>query len=201
MLRYTPILLLISSCLSPQEKSIDLLENKSHWSESNYGSNGEISFSNNLLTLDMGDPISGVTWNKALPKLINYEIKLDARRMQGNDFFCGLTFPVGKDNLSLILSGWGGTVTGISSLNNLDASENITSQTLDFNDKQWYEIRLRVTDESIKVWIDNKLIINFDHTQYKLSIRPEVEPSTPLGLATFYTSAQYRNFYFTKSVP
>ena len=198
MIRFTPALLLMVSCIAPQITSIDLLENKASWSESNYGSNGEINFSKNLLSLDMGDPITGVTWNKRLPASVNYEICLEAKRTQGNDFFCGLTFPVNQSQLSLILSGWGGTVTGISSLDGLDASENHTSQTIYFKDNQWYKIRLQVTDKLIQVWIDQELIIIFNHTKHKLSIRPEVTPSTPLGLATFYTAAQYRNFHFTK---
>ena len=191
-----PLTALLSSCITSPNKSIDLLAQPQNWSESNFGSNGEIHFSPNLLKLDMGDPITGITWNKKFPKQ-NYEISLEAKRTQGNDFFCGLTFPVNEDFCSLIISGWGGTVTGLSSLNGLDASENKTTTPLDFENNHWYKITLSVTDESIIVSIDHKEIIKIDHTKHKLSIRPEVDPSTPLGIATFYTSAEYRNFHYS----
>ena len=189
-----PLTALFSSCITSPHKSIDLLDEPNNWSKSNFGSNGEIGFEPNLLKLNMGDPITGITWNKSFPKK-NYEITLEAKRTQGNDFFCGLTFPVNENFCSLIVSGWGGMVTGLSNLDGLDASENKTTKILDFENNRWYKIRLRVSETFIQVWLDNKELIKIDHTQHKISIRPEVDPSKPLGLATFYTSAEYRNFH------
>ena len=189
-----PLTALFSSCITSPHKSIDLLDEPNNWSKSNFGSNGEIGFEPNLLKLNMGDPITGITWNKSFPKK-NYEITLEAKRTQGNDFFCGLTFPVNENFCSLIVSGWGGMVTGLSNLDGLDASENKTTKILDFENNRWYKIRLRVSETFIQVWLDNKELIKIDHTQHKISIRPKVDPSKPLGLATFYTSAEYRNFH------
>ena len=76
-----------------------------------------------------------------LPKT-NFEISLDAKRVQGHDFFCGLTFPVGDSFASLIVGGWGGAVCGISSIDGNDASSNDTTTRRKFDNDKWYHIRL-----------------------------------------------------------
>ncbi len=64
-------------------------------------------------------------------------------------------FPVKKSHCSLVLGGWGGSLTGLSSLDGFDASENETTNVMDFKEGQWYKIRLRVTEKKIEAWIDD----------------------------------------------
>ena len=195
-LKYLIILFLTSSCTSVDKDEIDLLTQP--WSISPYGSGGEVKVENGILKIEMGDPICGITCTgNDLPK-INYKIEFEARRTQGNDFLVGLTFPYKENFCSLIVSGWGGTVTGLSSINGLDASENESTCDLEINNGQWYKIKLKVLDSSIQVNIDNKELINVNTEGKEISIRPEVEPSKPLGLATFYTSAEYKNIKLRK---
>ncbi|WDE96109.1 hypothetical protein PQO03_10325 [Lentisphaera profundi] len=191
------LILLLCSCQSSYQ-SIDLLAKDHSWSRSNYGSSADINFATNSLILDMGDPINGVTWTQELPSKTSYEIKFEAKRLIGNDFFCALTFPVNTDYCSLIIDGWGSTVTGLSSINNLDASENETTLNLDIENQRWYKIKLRVYEQFVTVKVDDKTIIKLNTKGKKLSIRPEVYPSIPLGLASFYTSAEYRDFTYTQ---
>ncbi len=169
-------------------------KNLDGWKNSMFGGDGEISVEDGQLILDMGNDITGVTWKdeKALPKL-NYEISLEAQRVDGSDFFCGLTFPIKDDPCSLILGGWGGTVCGLSSLDFKDASENETTLFRDFKNGQWYKVRLRVLEKRITAWIDGKEIIDVDLTGKKIGIRSEVEPSKPLGFCSFRTKAALRN--------
>jgi hypothetical protein len=169
-------------------------KNLDGWKNSMFGGDGAIEIEDGQLILDFGSDITGVTWKdtKVLPK-INYEISLEAQRVDGSDFFCGLTFPVKDDPCSLILGGWGGTVCGLSSLDFKDASENETTLFRDFKNGQWYKIRLRVLEKRIIVWIDGKEIINADLTGKKIGIRSEVEPSKPLGFCSFRTRAALRN--------
>ena len=68
---------------------------------------------------------------------INYEVKLEARREEGSDFFCRLTFPVNDSFCALILGGWGGTVVGLSTIDGLDASEKETSRLMNFDLNKW----------------------------------------------------------------
>ena len=101
-------------------------KNLDGWKNTEFGGEGEITVEKEQLILDMGTPLSGVNYTGKIPK-INYEVELDAMRVTGTDFFCGLTFPVKKDPCSLIIGGWGGGVMGLSSLNGMDASENETT--------------------------------------------------------------------------
>ena len=145
------------------------------------------------LVVDAGSSLSGITWTKDVPRT-NFEISLEAMKIEGNDFMCGLTFPVGDAEASLIVGGWGGTVVGISSINDRDASENETTKFITFPKDRWYAIRMRVTPDRLEAWLDEKRIINADIKGRKISLRyGEIVKSVPLGLATYQTTAAYRN--------
>jgi len=162
------------------------------WKESDFGTNGKIEVKDGLLVIGVGDGCSGVTWKGAFPKT-DYEISLEAKRVDGSDFFCGLTFPVGDDPCSFIVGGWGGSVVGLSSINGDDASENNTSKSMKFDDDRWYTIRVRVNKVRIACWIDKEQMVNEDLDGDKISIRSEVEASKPLGIATWHTTGAFRN--------
>ena len=136
--------------------------------------------------------MTGVTWTNDVP-LLNYEISLDAMRVAGGDFFCGLTFPVGKSPCSFIVGGWGGGVVGLSSIDGEDAANNETTKYLKFDTGRWYHLRVRVTGTDIQAWIDNEQVVNLVTADRGISIRIEVEPSKPLGLATYATTGALRN--------
>jgi hypothetical protein len=125
---------------------------------------------------------------------MNYEISLEAMRLEGADFFCGLTFPVGKAACTLVVGGWGGMVVGISNIDRLDASQNETTQEMQFDDRRWYRIRARVTEQKIEAWIDDEKRIDFATTGRVLSLRPgDIQKSLPLGIATYMTRAAVRD--------
>lgn len=163
------------------------------WTPTNFGGEGEVTVEDGQIQLQQGSDLSGITWTgDAIPKS-NYEISLEAQRVDGGDFFCGLTVPVKDSPCSLIVGGWGGGVVGLSSLNGLDASENETTTYRAFKKKQWYKIRLRVSDTHIQAWIDDERVVNADIRGKKISIRPEVELSKPLGISSYATVAAIRN--------
>lgn len=162
------------------------------WEITNFGPQGPVYVSGNEIILGMGDGCTGITWKRAFPRT-GYEVTLDAKRIAGNDFFCGMTFPVGKSPCTLIVGGWGGATVGLSSIDGRDASENETTKIISFEKERWYHIRLIVTDESIKSWIDSVKVIDFTIGNKKLSIRPEVELSRPFGIASWTTTAAIRN--------
>ena len=172
------------------------------WKSSEFGGDGEISVEEGKLLLDFGNDLTGVTWKdaKVLPK-VNYEITLEAQRVEGSDFFCGLTFPIKDDPCSLILGGWGGTVCGLSSLDFKDASENESTSFREFKNGQWYKIRLRVLEKRLTAWIDDKQILDVDISGKKISIRSEVDPCKPLGLCSWRTKAALRNILLKEIEP
>jgi len=152
------------------------------------------------IVAETGVFLTGITWQDAagLPRT-NYEISLEAMKLDGSDFFCGLTFPVGKSACSFILGGWGGSVVGLSSIDHNDASENETSQARDFTPNRWYRIRVRVTDEKIEAWIDDEQLINLEIKDRRIDVRGgEIEKSVPLGLAAYQTKAAWRGIHLRR---
>jgi len=162
------------------------------WKSTPFGGEGEVAAGDGLLRIGMGADLSGVTWQGTFPRQ-SFELALDARRVEGNDFFCGLTFPVGDDHCSLILGGWGGAVVGLSSIDGRDAANNGTTDVIPFDNGRWYAVRVRVTPERIGCWLDGKQVIDQPLEGHAISVRQEVEPSQPLGIATYATTAEFRN--------
>ena len=110
-----------------------------NWSKTDYAGKGEIFIDNNqTLVMEMGATLSGIHWTGDDLPVENYEISLQARRTMGSDFFCGLTFPYKDSHATLILGGWGGSLIGISSIDDFDASENETGDAYIFEEKEWY---------------------------------------------------------------
>ena len=150
---------------------------------------------NGSLVLEMGAELSGVHWKgkTELPK-INYEVSLQAKRTMGSDFFCGLTFPFKESHATLVLGGWGGSLIGISSLDDFDASENDTGDAYVFEDGKWYDVRLRVTEAKLQVWLNDKMVIDTDVEGRKVSMRfGEIEMSVPFGICTYATTGVIRD--------
>jgi hypothetical protein len=162
------------------------------WKETLFAGRGEIECRSGLMVFNMGDPFTGLNWTNEVPQ-INYEVALDAMRVTGSDFFCGLTVPDGDSFCSLIVGGWGGSLVGISSLDGMDASENETMKFVSFESGRWYRIRLRITEGRIEGWLDDKKLIDANTTGKKISLRPgDIEMSKPFGLASWQTTAAYR---------
>ena len=167
------------------------------WEITDFGTQGPVSVSGGKIIIGMGDGCSGITWKRDFPT-VDYEVTLEAMRVDGHDFFCGMTFPVGKNPCTLIVGGWGGMVVGLSSIDGMDASENETMTLKQFENDRWYRIRLRVTAETIQAWIDNEIVVDFTIGDCFLSIRPEVELSKPFGIASWRTTAAIKNIRIDK---
>lgn len=147
-----------------------------------------------VLKIGIGTDLNGVRWTGRMP-VTPYAVELEARRMSGSDFFCGLTFPVrtGSESVSLIVGGWGGNLVGISSIDGMDASENSTASQHQFEEQQWYRIRVEVREEHLQAWIDDKQVVDAHTEEQKLSLRSgPIEECAPFGLATWLTQAELR---------
>jgi hypothetical protein len=169
------------------------------WKRTDFGGGGEARVEKGFrggpsaIVVNMGDALSGFNWTGDVPKT-NYEISLETMRIDGGDFMCGLTFPVGNSHASLILGGWGGGVVGISSIDNQDASENETTKYMSFPKDRWYTVRMRVTPARLEAWLDDKKIVDQVITGRKITLRHgEISKSVPLGISTYQTTAAFRN--------
>ncbi|RIK83628.1 MAG: DUF1080 domain-containing protein [Planctomycetota bacterium] len=196
-----------------ESKPRSLFDGKSlgDWKESGFPTQGRVKVEDGRIVIGFGEGCSGITYKGKFPTT-NYELSLEAMRVDGSDFFCGLTFPVQpaadhprrdkekKDEVwpcTLILGGWGGGVVGLSSVDGHDASENATSSYKEFESGKWYKVRVRVTEKKIEAWLDKEKVVDLTVGDRQLSIRLEVEESKPLGIATWRTTGAVKNIAVT----
>lgn len=172
-------------------------ETLDNWEITQFGTQGTVQVSEGNIVLGMGDGCTGVTYTGNLPRM-NYEVSLEAKKVSGNDFFCGMTFPVDSSYCSLIVGGWGGPVVGLSSIDGRDGSDNQTTTLKKFEKDTWYQIRLKVTPGKIEAWVDDEKLIDFATDGHQLSIRPEVLLSRPFGICSWVTTAALRDIKINK---
>jgi hypothetical protein len=172
-------------------------ESLSGWKVLEFGGDGEVSVENGSLELGFGEMLTGVRYEKEFPRT-GYEVSLEARRTEGIDFFCALTFPVADSHCSFIVGGWAGAVVGLSCLDGQDASSNETTKYMAFDDDRWYRIRVRVEEERISAWIDDEQVVDVDITDREIDIRIEADLCKPLGLAAWQTTAEMRNIRYRR---
>ena len=194
----------IANTQTPEPRWVDkpknLLDSDSldGWELLNFGGEGDVEVVKGVLMLGSGDPFTGVSSTRDdLPKT-NYEISLSARKTQGIDFFCGLTFPVAESHCTLVVGGWGGGLVGLSCIDDLDASHNDTQSIMKFETNRWYKIRVRVEPKRISTWIDGKQVINQDIAGKKISLRGDVTLCRPLGLCSFQTDAELKDIHIRR---
>ena len=175
-------------------KSSDLFDGKSlgDWKPTEFGTGRSVTVSEGAIELEEGFPLTGITYAGEVPR-DNYALDLEAQKVTGNDFFCAVTFPVEQTHCTLVLGGWGGTVTGLSCIDGKDASENETTQFIRYERNRWYRVRIRVADKRIQAWLDDRQLLNVPYTDKELSLRNEVLLSRPLGICSFSTTARLRN--------
>ena len=129
------------------------------WKKCDFYKAGDVKVEAGMIIMSKGMSMSGITSTRRDLPTLNYELRYEAMRLAGRDFFAAATFPVGKSYITLVNGGWGGGVTGLSSLDGMDASENETTKSFRYENKTWYRFRVRVTEKMIRCLIDDKEII------------------------------------------
>jgi hypothetical protein len=166
----------------------------SGWEITDFAGGGAIEVKNGEIHVAMGELISGINLAHEIIPRTNYELSAEAMKLDGNDFFCGLTFPVGETFASFIPGGWGGTVVGISSIDGMDAAENETATFKNFKNNEWYRFRVRVTPDKIQCWVDDEMVVDLLLEDRAIALRPgPIELSVPIGITSFQTVARIRN--------
>jgi len=186
-------------CVWSQPGWIPLFDGKSlqGWKEAAFYRRGTVSVKDGIIILGKGS-MTGIAWTGAFPNT-GYEVRFEAARLEGKDFFAGITFPVKDSFCSWINGGWDGAVVGLSNVDGYDASENDTSTNRDFATGRWYGFRLAVTDRRIQAWIDESLVIDVDLTVHRVSLRfDDIDLCTPLGFASYATVAGLRNVAYRR---
>ena len=161
------------------------------WTSTEFGGEGEVSVRNGQLVLGQGWSLTGITWKDAKLPEFDYEVQVRGCKLKGDDFFAAITFPVGKGFCSLVLGGWGGDVVGISSIDGMDADSNATRCLLEFDKNRFYDIRVQVTRAAITAWIDDKQILTHAVPDYEFTVRGEITPCEPFGIASYETESAF----------
>ena len=185
------LLLLLSVTLTAQE-----WRPVTGWQETKFTGHGVARIEMGTIFLDPGAPMTGVTRAAAFPKT-DYEIRYEAARLKGGDFFASLTFPVGDSHCTWVTGGWGGDIVGLSNIDGWDASDNETRSYFTFETGRWYAFRIQVTGANIRVWIDEQAVVNVPIAGRKVDLRRgEMNLSTPLGFASYNTAGGIRKIEY-----
>lgn len=184
-------------------KPLVLFDGKSleGWAKTKFYSSGDVKVENGSIVLAQGQGMTGVTTTRKDLPTTNYELTYEAERLAGEDFFAAATFPVGKSFITFVNGGWHGTVTGLSSLNGSDASENETTTFVKFENKTWYKFRVWVTDVAIRCWVDDQKVVSVNHEDVEVRTRIEVRPNQPLGFATYESGGALRKIAIRPLTP
>ena len=210
------------------KKWIPLFDGKTldGWSVSKIDADKKAEVTDGVIIVGRNDLASGIKYDKPFPKS-NYEIMYQAKRAKGYDFFGTITFPVKESHCSFVNGGWSGTVFGLSSINGYDASENETTAFYVFKDKQWYQFRVCVSDDRIKVWLypvdkDGKILeadkddsqavataqkdiekpkVDLELKDKRMTTRLEVTFFKPLGISTWNTEGHLRDIKYRELTP
>ncbi|MGB9623963.1 MAG: 3-keto-disaccharide hydrolase [Phycisphaerae bacterium] len=159
--------------------------------EGPFEGHGDVRVENSAIVLEPGRMQTGISWRGGFPR-DRYEVSLEAKRTQGSDFFCGMTFPVGDSPCTLIVGGWGGSIVGLSNVDDQAAVENQTTGTYSFENDCWYRIRLRVSEAKIEAWINGEQVIDLERAGHRFSVWYEQEPVRPFGVSAWETGAALR---------
>lgn len=162
------------------------------WKQTPFSGRGDVQVVSSAIRLGKGR-MTGITWTREFPKS-DYEIRFEAARIEGLDFFGSVVFPVGDSYCSWINGGWDGTVVGLSNLDGNDASENDTSAIRDFEQGRWYAFRMAVTSARIQAWIDTTIVIDVNIEGRDVGLRfDDTDLCAPLGFMSWATVCDLRN--------
>ncbi len=192
---WTILLIVLSELNGAEEKWVPLFDGKTltNWKGTKHFGTAEIALKDGIIVLQQGLMATSMKYvgKEPFPKE-NYVIEYEARRTKGNDFFAAMTFPVGKSFCTFVNGGWGGSVVGLSSIDGMDASENSSSSYMEFKNNQWYKFRAVVTENTIRIWSDDKEVISYLIADSELSVRLEVDGCKPLGFSAWECEGEIR---------
>jgi len=171
------------------------------WRETAFTERGPARIDKGTLIIGPGKPLAGISFTGDFPHS-DYEVRFEASRIAGGDFFASLTFPVRDSFCTWVTGGWGGDIVGLSSIDGWDASDNETRSYFTFETGRWYAFRLQVTGDRIQAWIDDRPIVNVEIAGRTVSLRPgEIKLSAPFGFASYNTTGALRKIEYRRLRP
>ena len=157
---------------------------------------GPVRVESGNIVLGAGNQMTGLTWNGAFPKT-NYEIRFEAARLQGNDFFASLTFPVGESFCTWVTGGWGGDVVRYFQHRRLGCCRQRNPDLFHLRDRTLVPLETAGIRRPGLAWIDDKQVIKVAIAGRKIGLRfgDMRACSAPLGFASYLTAGGIRSQY------
>jgi hypothetical protein len=171
------------------------------WAKTDFAHSGDVKVEDGAIVLATGRSMTGITTTRRDLPTTNYELTYEAVRLEGHDFFAAATFPVGKSHITLVGGGWGGNVTGLSSLDGQDASENETTCFVKYQNGTPYRFRVWVTDKVIRCWVDDMQVVAVNIEDRQVDTRIETDANKPLGFATYESTGALRTIRIRRLTP
>jgi hypothetical protein len=157
------------------------------------GAGGQVRVDDGQILIEPGNPLSGITWRAPFPS-IDYEVEVEARRVDQLNAFCNLIFPIGDSSSALYVGAKRGTMAGLFQVDGrffLDG--NVTTRERQFEHGRWYRVRLRVTDERVAAWVDDERLFSISRAAHVLGVAPRsAAPLLPFGVGTFNAGSALR---------
>ena len=196
--------LLVCGALSLHAEPRALFNGKdlSGWKLADIWGNGKVeALSNGVVSCGIGKPLTGIAYTNSFPTM-SYEVKMEALRKEGGDFFVAMTLPIETNACTVVIGGWGGGLCGISSIDYMDAAENPYSSGVALTNNVWYTLRVRVTPGLLEVFLNDTLYtakVTFESSStFSLRAGSDIDKTLPFGLATYATCGLWRNLTVTK---
>jgi len=166
------------------------------WKPAENEDQGRTSITAQALRLEEGRPMTGLVytaWEREGFPTNRYAVSYEARRTKGTDFFAALTFPVNDSHLTFVPGGWSGATTGLSNIDGMAAIDNPTGSAQRFEQGVWYRFRIEVRPETIRVWMNERLIINLHLAGRSIDLKlGDIEKCRPFGFASYGTEGEIR---------
>lgn len=163
------------------------------WRPTAFKGQGKVAVEDGAIVIHAGAPLTGINYTGPMPQA-RYEVRFEARKLRGGDFFASLTLPFGPKAFTWVNGGWGGDIVGISSIDGWDASDNETRTYFEFEPSRWYRFRIAVSPDRLTAWIDDQQVINVAVAGRAISMRPgAAELSAPFGFSSYNTTGAIRN--------
>jgi len=144
------------------------------------------------ILLERGPKATGVAWTGGAPR-VNYELTVDVMRVSLGTHSCGIVFPVGESECLLLIGAWGKNLVALDGIDGQAARETGTVTPVSFGDRQWYSVRLRVTDQAIRVWVDTKMVIGIQTEGRRFAVSGAWVALRPMGMASWRATTALRN--------
>jgi len=158
---------------------------------SSFAQHGAVRADGDRIVLEAGRYRTGVVCSKEVPRT-NYEIALEAMREAGAADFCNLVFPVGSSYCALTLGGYV-TMAGLDQVDGQLFNENEATKHLAYQQGEWYEVLVRVTDARVEAWVGGEKVVDLPREGHQYSLRADYLPLSPVGVSTWDTKGVLRH--------